>query len=178
MWSGGAQVSESFWATGEPNDYNRAEDTGAICLNGWIDGLPSTQLHFICYRVHAIRQRMTWDDALQYCREHHHDLASVASETEMMLIETELRKELSSSDVWIGLQFLEANWQWMDGQLFRYESWGPLEKPVCPDITFACGALRVQGSVHSEGTDKLANVERVVGWNARDCTLKLHFLCY
>uniref|UniRef100_A0A8C6U026 C-type lectin domain-containing protein n=1 Tax=Neogobius melanostomus TaxID=47308 RepID=A0A8C6U026_9GOBI len=129
----------------------------------WHDAQAQWDLAFLCYKVHAIRTRMTWDEALQYCRTHHHDLASVASETEMMLIEKELRKELSSLDVWVGLIFMDANWQWIDGQPFEFGNWGPFEKPI---------------ATQEVGTDTLANVSGIKGWNAGDCTWKLHFLCY
>uniref|UniRef100_A0A8C6UGR1 C-type lectin domain-containing protein n=1 Tax=Neogobius melanostomus TaxID=47308 RepID=A0A8C6UGR1_9GOBI len=113
---------------------------------------PTLGLSFLCYKVHAIRTRMTWDEALQYCRTHHHDLASVASETEMMLIEKELRKELSSLDVWVG--FLAEDWLWVDGQPLEYEAWGLEGKPWCPML------------------------QHVTQWNARQCDDELHFLCY
>uniref|UniRef100_A0A8C6WS10 C-type lectin domain-containing protein n=1 Tax=Neogobius melanostomus TaxID=47308 RepID=A0A8C6WS10_9GOBI len=153
FWCG--EVTTFFWNKGQPNNYGGNEDYGAI-KNGhnltWNDGPAHWDLAFLCYKVHAIRTRMTWDEALQYCRTHHHDLASVASETEMMLIEKELRKELSSLDVWVGLIFMDANWQWTDGQPFEFENWGPFEKPICPDITFEVGTL--------------ANVSGIKGWNA------------
>uniref|UniRef100_A0A8C6UN75 C-type lectin domain-containing protein n=1 Tax=Neogobius melanostomus TaxID=47308 RepID=A0A8C6UN75_9GOBI len=90
---------------------------GAVRDYVWFD-IASSQLHtFLCYKVHAIRKRMTWDDALQYCRTYHRDLASVASETEMMLIEKELGKEFSKL-TWIGLmrnRTDQTKWMWSGG---------------------------------------------------------------
>uniref|UniRef100_A0A8C6TZN6 C-type lectin domain-containing protein n=1 Tax=Neogobius melanostomus TaxID=47308 RepID=A0A8C6TZN6_9GOBI len=95
-------------------------------------------------------ERLTWEEALQYCRTHHTDLASVASETEMMLIKKELSKDPSSDDVWIGLRFLAGEWLWVDGQPFSYESWGLLPAELC----------------------------ELEGWNVHDCEVRRHFLCY
>uniref|UniRef100_A0A8C6U7S5 C-type lectin domain-containing protein n=1 Tax=Neogobius melanostomus TaxID=47308 RepID=A0A8C6U7S5_9GOBI len=99
-------------------------DFGFIQNHSWYGGQPGQRLYTFCYKVHAVRERLTWVEALQYCRTHHTDLASVASETEMMLIKKELSKDPSSDDVWIGLQFLAGQWLWVDGQPFSYESWG------------------------------------------------------
>uniref|UniRef100_A0A3B4AD00 C-type lectin domain-containing protein n=1 Tax=Periophthalmus magnuspinnatus TaxID=409849 RepID=A0A3B4AD00_9GOBI len=162
MWSGGQEMllTKGFWAPGEPNDWSNGEDHVAIRHDYynylWVDAPQYFGLAFLCYKVHAIRTRMTWYDALQYCRQNHQDLVSVASETEMMLIKHELSKELSSYNVWTGLQYLVDSWQWMDGQPFSYESWGPDPKP----------------------TYTLLNVTKLVGWNALNCNRKLHFLCY
>uniref|UniRef100_A0A8C6SS99 C-type lectin domain-containing protein n=1 Tax=Neogobius melanostomus TaxID=47308 RepID=A0A8C6SS99_9GOBI len=116
---------------------------------------PDRGYHAFCYKVHAVRERLTWVEALQYCRTHHTDLASVASETEMMLIKKELSKDPSSDGVWIGLRFLAGEWLWVDGQPFSYESWGASVKPSCPDMSFA-----------------------LEGWNVHDCEVRRHFLCY
>uniref|UniRef100_A0A8C6SVR3 C-type lectin domain-containing protein n=1 Tax=Neogobius melanostomus TaxID=47308 RepID=A0A8C6SVR3_9GOBI len=131
MWSGGTQVDQNFWKPG------RTHDSPGIIYNN------------IKYA------RLTWEEALQYCRTHHTDLASVASETEMMLIKKELSKYPSSDDVWIGLRFLAGEWLWVDGQPFSYESWGASVKPSCPDMSFS-----------------------LEGWNVHDCEVRRHFLCY
>ncbi|KAK7893204.1 hypothetical protein WMY93_022356 [Mugilogobius chulae] len=146
-WSGGAELSKTFWDLGEPNGFYIGEEVVVIHSGFWHDIGPSQSCTFFCYKVHAIRQRKTWYEALDYCRQNHQDLASVASETEMMLIGKELRKGLSSQNIWIGLQFLDNKWLWMDGQTFNYESWGPNPKLTCPNIDQACGAVRVNGKV-------------------------------
>ncbi|KAK7893206.1 hypothetical protein WMY93_022358 [Mugilogobius chulae] len=118
---------------------------------------------FFCYKVHAIRERKTWYEALDYCRQNTQKLASVASETEMMLIQKELRKELSSHNVWIGLQFLAGEWVWVDGQTFSYESWGPDPKKTCPILDQDCGAIQVKGIIEKVGTDYFRIVDGVEG---------------
>uniref|UniRef100_A0A3B4H6Q9 C-type lectin domain-containing protein n=1 Tax=Pundamilia nyererei TaxID=303518 RepID=A0A3B4H6Q9_9CICH len=87
---------------------------------------------FFCYRAIVVGEEKTWEEALEYCREHHNDLASVASETETMLIQRELRKHNTTNNVWIGLRFLSRDWLWVDGQEMDYEAWSEEGKPLCP----------------------------------------------
>ncbi|CAL9698753.1 unnamed protein product [Knipowitschia caucasica] len=183
-WSGGADMDldKHFWAPGEPDNTNGIEEhvvlktsTGTFSYMWW-DFSYYYKFGFLCYKVHAVRERKTWYEALDYCRSHHQDLASVASVTEMMLMQREVSKKLSSYNVWIGLHFLDGGWVWMDGQPFTFESWVANQKPACPDMHLSCGALRFVGPMHE--TERLANVTGVKGWNSFDCSQKLHFLCY
>ncbi|KAL3999754.1 myosin heavy chain 1/2/3/4/8/13/7B/15 [Sarotherodon galilaeus] len=106
-------------------------------------------------RAIVVGEEKTWEEALEYCREHHDDLASVASETEMMLIQRELRKHNTTEHVWIGLRFLSRDWLWVDGQEMDYEAWGEGGKPLCPHPKMKCGALQSK-----EGERKEGNVRR------------------
>ncbi|CAI5638587.1 unnamed protein product [Oreochromis niloticus] len=140
MWSGGGQVTRFFWASGEPRN-ETGRNYGSIDNNGWhsVYTYPRT---FFCYRAIVVGEEKTWEEALEYCREHHDDLASVASETEMMLIQRELRKHNTTEHVWIGLRFLSQDWLWVDGQEMDYEAWGEGGKPLCPHPKMKCGALQ------------------------------------
>uniref|UniRef100_A0A3P9CAJ4 C-type lectin domain-containing protein n=1 Tax=Maylandia zebra TaxID=106582 RepID=A0A3P9CAJ4_9CICH len=111
------------------------------------------------------RCEKTWEEALEYCREHHNDLASVASETETMLIQRELRKHNTTNNVWIGLRFLSRDWLWVDGQEMDYEAWSEEGKPLCPHPKMKCGALQVRGGSLSV-------------WEAHDCAERHNFICY
>ncbi|KAK7893207.1 hypothetical protein WMY93_022359 [Mugilogobius chulae] len=162
-WSGGANVSANFWGEGEPNGRNSGENVAIMNKGEWYVSLPSLPHPFFCYKVHAVRQRKTWYEALDYCRQNHQDLASVASETELMLMGKELRKELSTQNIWIGLQFLAGEWVWVDGQTFSFESWGPNPKPTCRSIDYSCGAIKVSGVNQRVGRDVLLNVTGVYG---------------
>ncbi|KAK7893201.1 hypothetical protein WMY93_022353 [Mugilogobius chulae] len=148
FWSGGGQLNQNktFWLPGEPNNFYKNEDGGA-CFGdlGWYDA-PNTFLYSVlCYKVHVVTEKKTWYEALEHCRKNHRDLASVASETELMLIQRELRKSWVTIDdyenVWIGMTFLADKWMWVDGQPLEYEAWGPAGKPGCPEIK-NCGALQ------------------------------------
>uniref|UniRef100_A0A3P9CAM0 C-type lectin domain-containing protein n=1 Tax=Maylandia zebra TaxID=106582 RepID=A0A3P9CAM0_9CICH len=79
--------------------------------------------------VEVLSESRTWEEALEYCRVHHDDLASVASETEMLLNQRELPKHNTTEHIWIGLRFLSRDWLWMDRQVMDYEAWGEGENP-------------------------------------------------
>lgn len=192
-WSGGGAVSTFFWALGQPQS-RQNEDYGMMRNYTWYDATPNFKETFFCYRVVVVRERKTWEEALEYCREHHHDLASVATETEMLLIQKELDKHYIMDHVWIGLRFLAGRWLWVDGQLMKYEAWGEEGKPACPEVKL-CAALRMMGGTQSNnGIDPTlvtnATVERgavhagtYIGvkenvWEALDCEERFHFICY
>lgn len=152
-WSGGGAVSTFFWAANQPN--NRAyEDYGIMRHYLWHDATAGYFDPFLCYSVVVVRERKTWEEALNYCREHHRDLASVASDTEMLLIQRELSKNDTTAHVWIGLHFFPGEWLWVDGQPLSYEAWGQEGKPACPEVKLECAALQVMGVTQSNnGTD-------------------------
>uniref|UniRef100_A0A668VIY0 C-type lectin domain-containing protein n=1 Tax=Oreochromis aureus TaxID=47969 RepID=A0A668VIY0_OREAU len=98
---------------------------------------------FFYYRAIVVEEEKTWEEALVYCREHHDDLASVASETEMLLIQRELKKHNTTELGWIGLRFLPGDWLWVDGQEMEYEAWGERGKPTCPHPKMKCAVAKV-----------------------------------
>nr|XP_013771387.1 PREDICTED: L-selectin-like [Pundamilia nyererei] len=165
LWSGGGVASTCFWKPGEPNDFNGNEDGGCVWNKMWNDENLQHQKTFFCYGAIVVKEKKTWEEALEYCREHHDDLASVASETEMLLIQKELSKHNTTDHIWTGLRFLAGDWLWVDGQEMDYEAWGEEGKPSCPHAKIKCGALQVTGG------------NKAV-WDAHDCEEKLHFICY
>lgn len=151
-WSGGGGVSTFFWALGQPQNRPN-EDYGLMRNFAWYDATPNFYKAFFCYRVVVVRKRKTWDEALEYCREHHRDLASVASDTEMLLIQKELNKYNTTDHVWIGLHFFPGHWLWVDGQPLNYEAWGQEGKPACPEVK-QCAALQMmRGTSSNNGTE-------------------------
>uniref|UniRef100_A0A8C2ZAX6 C-type lectin domain-containing protein n=1 Tax=Cyclopterus lumpus TaxID=8103 RepID=A0A8C2ZAX6_CYCLU len=94
---------------------------------------------FFCYSAVVVRERKTWQEALEHCREHHHNLASVASDTEMLLIQKELKEDGTSARVWMGLRFLAGGWMWVDGQPLAYERLKEWEAHDCVErLHFIC----------------------------------------
>lgn len=73
-------MSTFFWATGEP-DNGPNGDYGFIYNYMWHDAILGYEFPFFCYSVVVVRKRKTWEEALDYCRKHHCDLASVESDT-------------------------------------------------------------------------------------------------
>nr|XP_019962009.1 PREDICTED: C-type mannose receptor 2-like [Paralichthys olivaceus] len=207
MWSGGGEVSVFFWAPGQP-DNRLNEHYSVIQMSGWHDARPLLYtLPSFCFRVVVVRQRKTWEEALVHCREHHLDLASVASDTEMLLIQRELEKHVTTERVWIGLRFFPGGWQWVDGRPLEYEAWSEEIKPACPRLTLSCAALQVMGraagnaaelanaTVGTVGSGAAMNTAAGVGadalgassaadgrnqrvWETHDCEDRLHFICY
>uniref|UniRef100_A0A3P9CB41 C-type lectin domain-containing protein n=1 Tax=Maylandia zebra TaxID=106582 RepID=A0A3P9CB41_9CICH len=118
-----------FWAPGKPNNCHSVEDSGCVWINRWNDANPQNINTFFCYRAIVVEEELTWEEALDYCREHHDDLASVASETEI-----ELKKHNPAEHVWIGLHFFslvgQAGWLWVDRQEMDYEAWDEGGKPA------------------------------------------------
>ncbi|CAI5638578.1 unnamed protein product [Oreochromis niloticus] len=145
LWSGGGVASTFFWKPGQPDDYKGNEDGGSVLNKMWNDVSLWYKITFFCYGAVVVKEKKTWEEALEYCREHHDDLASVASETEMLLIQKELNKHNTTQNVWIGLRFLAGDWLWVDGQEMDYEAWGEEGKPSCPQPKIKCGAFQVTG---------------------------------
>uniref|UniRef100_A0AAZ1XBM7 C-type lectin domain-containing protein n=1 Tax=Oreochromis aureus TaxID=47969 RepID=A0AAZ1XBM7_OREAU len=111
-------------------DFNEASHGRFRVLSG---RLWNTRKHkIISHATVVTEEKKAWEEAVEYCREHHNDLASVASETEMMLIQKELKKHNTTEHVWIGLRFLSRDWLWVDGEELDYEAWVEGGKPLCP----------------------------------------------
>lgn len=175
MWSGGGEASVFFWASDQPNQKNE-EDCVMIFDNGWHDVCPDDETAFFCYSPIVVRERKTWEEAMGYCRQHHNDLASLLSETEMMLISKKLLKTLNKEPVWIGLHFFSGKWLWVDGEKTRHKAWGHGGEPKCPDSKQVCAALRMKGTNRMASNDVINNFE--YEWEAHNCEDQLPLICY
>uniref|UniRef100_A0A3B4FPU9 C-type lectin domain-containing protein n=1 Tax=Pundamilia nyererei TaxID=303518 RepID=A0A3B4FPU9_9CICH len=164
LWSGGGQVTELCWKQDQPENRPN-EDYGLFDNKKWRDAHADHINPVFCYSTVVVEEEKTWEEALEYCREHHDDLASVASETEMLLIQKELNKYHTTKHVWIGLRFLSKDWIWVDGQEMDYEAWDEGGKPLCPQAKMKCAALQKTGG-------------RLSSWRAHDCEKRLSFICY
>ncbi|KAK7893683.1 hypothetical protein WMY93_022835 [Mugilogobius chulae] len=168
VWSSGGTVRRFFWEMGQPD----MESFGLLINFKWHDA-PMTAIAdgFVCYDAKVVKQKKTWEEALEYCRSNHTDLVSLSSEGEMLLIPRAFVKaQIDEAHVWFGLRFMAGDWRWMDGQLVEFEAWGENGKPWCPAVTSGCGALGWPGESF-RGRD-------ILGWSARDCDEKLYFVCY
>lgn len=207
MWAGGGEVSRFFWAPNQPNN-RPSENYGVIKDDLMHDSSANFKDPAFCYRVVVVRQRKTWEEALDYCRMHHRDLASVGSKAEMLLIQRELNKNVTTRRVWIGLHFFSGQWLWVDRQPLHYQAWAEDNKPACPQVKQVCAALQVTqrtdsncvdsplvnnasatGAVHTDGQRPVMNCGGGMNtfggsagvnhvWEAHDCQERLHFICY
>ncbi|XP_051993064.1 snaclec rhodocetin subunit delta-like [Xyrauchen texanus] len=101
--------------------------------------------------------KKTWEEALEYCRAHHINLASMASHgIELQLTKNE-KAESQTDSVWTGLRFLAGEWLWVN----RKPLGNQVALPECPTEPFRCGA-------RNSKTDT---------WENRNCDEKLNFLC-
>lgn len=158
-WAGGDKVTTFFWDDDQPNRSN--EPYGLIRKNLlWHDAGGNEKHPFLCFHATVVSQQRNWEEALEYCREHHRDLASVSSPTEAKLIGAKASQH-STEPFWIGLRFLAGHWLWIDEQPLRH--WGSDGGPQCPQQKKVCGALRVNGGETFE---------------ARDCEEQLQSVCY
>uniref|UniRef100_A0A3Q2QU27 C-type lectin domain-containing protein n=1 Tax=Fundulus heteroclitus TaxID=8078 RepID=A0A3Q2QU27_FUNHE len=91
--------NETEWNSGEPNDRNTEN-----C--GWKNENCAVKKPFICYddKVILIRENKTWEEALSYCRHHHHDLVTITNLEEQRWVQ-EKAKKASTPFVWLGLRF-------------------------------------------------------------------------
>ncbi|KAI2668393.1 Aggrecan core protein [Labeo rohita] len=101
-------------------------------------------------------EKKTWGEALQYCRTHHSDLATITTERQLQLTKTETIESQTDS-VWTGLRYLVGQWFWVNNKTLGIET----SLSQCPAQPCRCGARNTK-------TDK---------WENRDCDEKLNFLC-
>ncbi|XP_029577766.1 lithostathine-1-beta-like [Salmo trutta] len=103
----------------------------------------------------------TWEEALEYCRDHYTDLPSLLSETEHLQAQSKI--EAAQTDhVWTGLIFLAREWLWVNGDHLEYQAWSGGELPHCPAQYLHCGTL-TRDEEH---------------WGTRNCEERMNFLCY
>lgn len=183
-WSGGGEVPVLYWGYNQPEERN-GEDYGMLYRDGWHDDRPGVKATLLCFNPIVVEERKTWEEAMGYCRQHHRDLASLLSETEMMLIGKALLKTPSAERVWIGLHFFSGKWLWVDSETSEYKAWGQHGEPACPNPKQVCAALQMESNstvahpeVDSTDSDS-AVVATVPGkWEACNCDDRLPFICY
>lgn len=71
-----------------------------------------------------IRENQTWEEALNYCRQTHHDLVSISNPHQQRWVQ-ERAKNASTPFVWLGLQYGCAArlWLWVTDYVVCYERW-------------------------------------------------------
>uniref|UniRef100_A0A3B3HUQ5 C-type lectin domain-containing protein n=2 Tax=Oryzias latipes TaxID=8090 RepID=A0A3B3HUQ5_ORYLA len=76
------------------------------------------------YHVILIKENMTWEEALYYCRHHHHDLVTITNMDEQRWVQ-EKTKNASSPFVWTGLRYTCSLgfWFWVSDEVVHYKNW-------------------------------------------------------
>nr|XP_055037946.1 putative C-type lectin domain family 20 member A [Misgurnus anguillicaudatus] len=158
-WSDGSRRGFFNWAHGEPD--NAGNDICAIVKNGqWHDRPCTDSYPYFCYKwdteLIVVKENKSWEDALQYCRTHHTDLASLPSY--IYLIQAR-QATAETSSVWTGLRFLAGSWIWLSGRNLGDLS---AQLPACPANYTYCGSLNLKNQSREN----------------RDCMEELNFVCY
>ncbi|GAA6084681.1 macrophage mannose receptor 1-like [Tachysurus ichikawai] len=157
-WCDGEPTSIFSWKVGEPNNYLQNENCVCVNVYGWNDYTCSSLLSFMCHwNIILVKQKKTWEEALQYCKENYIGLACVSSLTKTIMADSEIA-QADTVSVWSGLRFMNAKWFWLTGE--RVQSAYAL--PSCPAQNYRCGARN-----HITHT-----------WENRDCNEELNFICY
>ncbi|XP_064841713.1 macrophage mannose receptor 1-like [Oncorhynchus masou masou] len=163
-WSGGENSAFRFWKSGEPNNAGGIEDCVMVQWDmGWMDSRCSRTLPFLCYKEKLIlvQEMKTWEEALEYCRDHYTDLPSLLSKTEHLQAQSKM-EGAQTDHVWTGLIFLAREWLWVNGDHLEYQAWSGGELPHCPAQYLHCGTL-TRDEKH---------------WGTRNCKERRNFLCY
>ncbi len=97
-------------------------------------------LNFSLYRKHfLVKERMTWENAQKYCREHHGDLSTVNKEEARQL---STNRGINIEYFWIGLHMISNNlekWSWSGGDDQKIDFWDIQE----PNKVFEqCGCVK------------------------------------
>ncbi|XP_048039566.1 macrophage mannose receptor 1-like [Megalobrama amblycephala] len=170
QWSDQSDSLFRYWRSGEPNDAgvdNCAAITDNDALRDWNDLLCYPKFPFVCHeeKLILIKEKLTWSEALRYCRQNHVDLVSVHSE-EIQREVMNVVKWASTGAVWLGLHnYCSMNmWLWLSGEIVCYQNWAP-GNGVEPED---CNLEKRKGAVQSGGNQR---------WISRPETDRLNFIC-
>ncbi|XP_030578978.1 C-type mannose receptor 2-like [Archocentrus centrarchus] len=128
-WSDGSKFSFRHWDMDSFNDGLSTEECATTLLDRsgrWSsDGCNQTK-PFFCYedKVILIKESRTWEEALYYCREKHHDLVSISSSQQQGWVQ-EKAKNASTPFVWLGLRYTctLGFWFWVTDETVTYNNW-------------------------------------------------------
>nr|XP_024655567.1 putative C-type lectin domain family 20 member A [Maylandia zebra] len=142
-WSDGSNFSFRYWDMDSFNDglNNRKCATTLLERSGrWSSAGCDQRKPFFCYddKLILISQNKTWEEALTYCRQTHHDLVSISNPEEQRWVQ-ERAKNASTPFVWLGLQYsctLDL-WFWVNDNLVCYERWASGGKTEDCDMSAA-----------------------------------------
>ncbi|XP_046694176.1 C-type mannose receptor 2-like isoform X2 [Silurus meridionalis] len=166
-WSDQSNSSFRYWSSDKPRDDLKCAAVSGSEQHYWSDLSCTEQLPFICHEkfLILIKENLSWWEALNYCRNHHHDLVSVRSE-EMQLWLKEVIQNASSEHVWLGLRHdcAQRIWFWVYGSMICYQNWAPGYGTWNED----CSQEKRSGAVQAGGTQQ---------WIDLPESYKLNFIC-
>uniref|UniRef100_I3KUZ5 C-type lectin domain-containing protein n=1 Tax=Oreochromis niloticus TaxID=8128 RepID=I3KUZ5_ORENI len=128
-WSDGSNFSFRYWDMDSFNDglNKRTCATTLLERSGrWSSAGCDQRKPFFCYddKLILIRENKTWEEALNYCRQKHHDLVSISNPHQQRWVQ-ERAKNASTPFVWLGLRYsctLDL-WFLINDNRVCYERW-------------------------------------------------------
>uniref|UniRef100_A0A3B3DYF2 C-type lectin domain-containing protein n=1 Tax=Oryzias melastigma TaxID=30732 RepID=A0A3B3DYF2_ORYME len=98
----------------------------------WSDGSSFSFRHWnLKYNNHVIliNKSRTWEEALNYCRHHHHDLVTITNLDEQKWVQEKTEKALNYF-VWTGLRYTctLGFWFWVSDEVVCYKNWASPEQ--------------------------------------------------
>ncbi|XP_032439684.1 C-type mannose receptor 2-like [Xiphophorus hellerii] len=164
-WSDGSSFSFRHWNLQFDNQQPNRGQCAMTKFDGegrWTNENCDNKKPFICYEdeVILIKENKTWEDALNYCRGHHHDLVTITNMDDQRWIQEKV-KNASTDHVWIGLHYIWSLrfWVWVSDQEVSYENWGSPGQ---------MGDCNVSGAMETGGGHK---------WFKRNDTDLFNFIC-
>uniref|UniRef100_A0A3B3VCZ4 C-type lectin domain-containing protein n=1 Tax=Poecilia latipinna TaxID=48699 RepID=A0A3B3VCZ4_9TELE len=124
-WSDGSTISFEPWYPQFYYQPNSGQCAVTVFYYGgiWRNENCAERKPFICYshdKMILIKENKTWEEALYYCRGHHHDLVTITNMDKEKQVQEKV-KNASTPFVWIGLRFncsrnvwfwVCDNWTW------------------------------------------------------------------
>uniref|UniRef100_A0A3B3XUX1 C-type lectin domain-containing protein n=1 Tax=Poecilia mexicana TaxID=48701 RepID=A0A3B3XUX1_9TELE len=153
-WSDGSSFSFRHW---NKNFNNPESISGQCAMTNYNMFVLITSM---TDEVILIKENKTWEDALDYCRDHHHDLVTITNTDDQKRVQEEA-KEASTGYVWMGLSYactLDL-WFWVSDEVVSYQNWA-LDGEM--DDCDMSGAMETGGN-HQ--------------WFKRNDTEKFNFIC-
>ncbi|XP_027893767.1 C-type mannose receptor 2-like [Xiphophorus couchianus] len=128
-WSDGSSFSFRHWNLQFDDEQNNSGQCALVEFSGegrWKNVDCSVTKPFFCYddKLILINQNKTWEDALYYCRDHHHDLVTITNMDDQIWIREKVKKATSPL-VWTGLRYTCTLdfWFWVSDEVVSYHNW-------------------------------------------------------
>ncbi|XP_034006134.1 C-type mannose receptor 2-like [Trematomus bernacchii] len=131
-WSDGKNFSFRHWEDSFEDVASTSKPCAMTKPNGkWSSDKCKEEKPFYCYddKVILIKEKKTWDEAVDYCRENHCDLVSITDSHQQRWVQ-ERAKMADTEFVWLGMRYtctLDL-WFWVIDRLVCFNNWAPEEK--------------------------------------------------
>uniref|UniRef100_A0A3B3X2Z4 C-type lectin domain-containing protein n=1 Tax=Poecilia mexicana TaxID=48701 RepID=A0A3B3X2Z4_9TELE len=150
--------SNTYILTGLFRDTWRWSDGSSFSFRHWNKGF-DYQARYDDELI-LIKENKTWEDALYYCRDHHHDLVTITNMEDQISVQQEA--QFASTDhVWMGLHYAWSLdlWFWVSDEVVRYKNWASNEPMDDCDMS---------GAMETGGKHK---------WRKKRDSEKFNFIC-